>query len=186
MLLSHSVLLGILTQPTGCVDQWSQSRDMYKTIVICSLAAAVQCVHQPPMKLISELTPLVSGDGTKQARTERTSPFLKRLGSAPRPAIQMRRRMSGLLGLSILGEPLHGCSPGPRDSLLTRIYELAAPSPYIASSLVGCWLTDPLNHFFGRRGTLFWCGIFCTVSVIGQGLAQTWPQLFVGPFMHPP
>ena len=57
--------------------------------------------------------------------------------------------------------------------------------PYIASSILGCWLTDPLNHFFGRRGTLFWCGIFCTFSVIGQGFAQTWPQLFVRPTSYP-
>lgn len=52
-------------------------------------------------------------------------------------------------------------------------------SPYIAACLIGCWLTDPLNHIFGRRGTLFFCGIFCTLSVIGQGVAQTWPQLLV-------
>lgn len=52
-------------------------------------------------------------------------------------------------------------------------------SPYIAACLIGCWLTDPLNHILGRRGTLFFCGIFCTLSVIGQGVAQTWPQLLV-------
>ncbi|KAF8995193.1 hypothetical protein BDQ17DRAFT_1250975 [Cyathus striatus] len=51
--------------------------------------------------------------------------------------------------------------------------------PYIACCLLGCWLTDPLNHYLGRRGTLFFCGIFCIFSVIGQGFAQTWPQLFV-------
>jgi len=36
-----------------------------------------------------------------------------------------------------------------------------------------------LNYFFGRRGTIFFCAIFCTLSVIGSGFAQTWPQLFV-------
>ncbi|XP_006455907.1 hypothetical protein AGABI2DRAFT_195216 [Agaricus bisporus var. bisporus H97] len=51
--------------------------------------------------------------------------------------------------------------------------------PYMASAIIGCWLGDPLNYYLGRRGTLFWCGIFCTISVIGSGLAQTWPQLFV-------
>ncbi len=51
--------------------------------------------------------------------------------------------------------------------------------PYIACALVGCWLTDPLNNYFGRRGTIFFCGIFCTVTVIGSGLCQTWQQLFV-------
>ena len=65
--------------------------------------------------------------------------------------------------------------------MLARDNSTLSNRPYIASSLLGCWLTDPLNHFFGRRGTLFWCGIFCTFSVIGQGFAQTWPQLFVRP-----
>lgn len=51
--------------------------------------------------------------------------------------------------------------------------------PYIASCLLGCWLTDPLNNLLGRRGTIFVAGIFCTLSVIGSGCAQTWPQLFV-------
>ena len=56
-------------------------------------------------------------------------------------------------------------------------------SPYIAACLIGCWLTDPLNNLFGRRGTIFITGIFCTLSVIGSGFVQTWPQLFVRFFL---
>ncbi|KAJ7124934.1 hypothetical protein C8R44DRAFT_781836 [Mycena epipterygia] len=52
-------------------------------------------------------------------------------------------------------------------------------APYISCALLGCWLTDPLNNYLGRRGAIFICAIFCTLSVIGSGLAQTWPQLFV-------
>ncbi|KAL1753722.1 hypothetical protein FB107DRAFT_249987 [Schizophyllum commune] len=51
--------------------------------------------------------------------------------------------------------------------------------PYIACAALGCWLTDPLNHYLGRRGVIFVCGIFCTLTVIGSGLCQTWPQLFI-------
>lgn len=40
-------------------------------------------------------------------------------------------------------------------------------------------MTDPLNNWLGRRGTIFFCAIFCTLTVIGSGCAQTWPQLFV-------
>lgn len=36
-----------------------------------------------------------------------------------------------------------------------------------------------MNHYLGRRGTIFVCGIFCTVAVIDSGLTQTWQQLFV-------
>ena len=64
---------------------------------------------------------------------------------------------------------------------VTSFINSSSTRPYIGSSIVGCWLTDPLNYFFGRRGTLFWCGIFCVFSVIGQAFAQTWPQLFVRP-----
>ncbi|CAK5278309.1 unnamed protein product, partial [Mycena citricolor] len=52
-------------------------------------------------------------------------------------------------------------------------------APYLSASLIGCWTTDPLNNLFGRRGAIFISAIFCMLSVIGSGFAQTWPQLFV-------
>lgn len=36
-------------------------------------------------------------------------------------------------------------------------------APYLCSALIGCWTNPPLNHFFGRRGTIF---ISCAMSVI--------------------
>ena len=42
----------------------------------------------------------------------------------------------------------------------------------------GCWLSHPLNHRIGRRGTIFFSAIFCLLSVIGSGFTQSWPQLF--------
>ncbi|KAK4056872.1 hypothetical protein OIO90_002122 [Microbotryomycetes sp. JL221] len=52
-------------------------------------------------------------------------------------------------------------------------------APYLASAFIGCWLSDPVNSVFGRRGTIFCSAIFCLFPVIGQGLCQTWYQLFV-------
>ncbi|KIJ94154.1 hypothetical protein K443DRAFT_110897 [Laccaria amethystina LaAM-08-1] len=115
--------------------RWSQSRELYFTVVICSLAAAVQGWDQT---------------GSNGANLS----FPQALGINNTPGSPNAQRNDWIVGLINSG-------------------------PYIASCLLGCWLTDPLNHFFGRRGTLFFCGIFCTVSVIGQGLAQTWPQLLV-------
>ena len=40
-------------------------------------------------------------------------------------------------------------------------------------------MSDPLNNYFGRRGTIFVSAVFCLLSVIGSALSQTWPQLFV-------
>ncbi|KAJ4983726.1 arabinose-proton symporter [Stagonosporopsis vannaccii] len=51
--------------------------------------------------------------------------------------------------------------------------------PYIASAFFGCWCSDPLNNFFGRRGCIFVSAIFCALSPIGSAVAQTWEQLFV-------
>ncbi|EJD03080.1 uncharacterized protein FOMMEDRAFT_123257 [Fomitiporia mediterranea MF3/22] len=63
-----------------------------------------------------------------------------------------------------------------RDTFLVG---LVNAGPYIASAVLGCWLSDPLNNYFGRRGTIFFSAIFCLFPVIGSGLAQTWEQLFI-------
>ena len=52
-------------------------------------------------------------------------------------------------------------------------------APYIASAFCGCWLSDPLNNYFGRRGTIFFSAIFCLLSVIGSGCTQHWYELFI-------
>ncbi|EAU81614.1 sugar transporter [Coprinopsis cinerea okayama7 len=116
--------------------RWSQSKALYMTIVICSLAAAVQGWDQT---------------GSNGANLS----FPKEFG--------------------IYTEDEND----PNKDRYDWIVGIVNAGPYLATWAIGCWLTDPLNHFFGRRGTLFWCGIFCTFTVIGQGLAQTWPQLFV-------
>ncbi|KAF5335655.1 hypothetical protein D9611_009677 [Ephemerocybe angulata] len=115
--------------------RWSQPRDLYKTVIICSLAAAVQGWDQT---------------GSNGANLS----FPQALGLSTALDNPDHERNEWIIGLINAG-------------------------PYIATSMLGCWLTDPLNHYFGRRGTLFWCGVFCTFSVIGQAVAQTWPQLLV-------
>lgn len=51
---------------------------------------------------------------------------------------------------------------------------LVNAAPYIASALLGCWLSDPLNNYFGRRGTIFFSAVFCLLSVIGSAFTQNW------------
>lgn len=43
----------------------------------------------------------------------------------------------------------------------------------------GCWLSDPINFYLGRRGTIFVSAIFCLLAPIGSAVAQTWQQLFI-------
>ncbi|KAM6499149.1 Sugar transporter domain containing protein [Amanita muscaria] len=117
--------------------KWKQPKDLYLTVVICSLAAAVQ-----------------GWDQTGSNGANLSFPLEFNISDDPTVDPVNAARNQWIVGLINSG-------------------------PYIASALVGCWLSDPLNHYFGRRGTLFWCGIFCIFSVLGQGLVQSWPQLFV-------
>jgi MFS family permease len=63
-----------------------------------------------------------------------------------------------------------------KDTLLVGLVNAA---PYIGSSFVGCWISDPLNYYFGRRGTIFISALFCFFPIIGSAVCQTWEQLFV-------
>lgn len=39
------------------------------------------------------------------------------------------------------------------------------------------WISDPINEFLGRRGTIFLGAIFSLLAPIGSGLTQHWGQL---------
>ncbi|KAH0535943.1 hypothetical protein FGG08_007163 [Glutinoglossum americanum] len=69
-----------------------------------------------------------------------------------------------------------GVPNAARNSWLIGLVNAA---PYISSAFLGCWASDPLNHYFGRRGTIFVSAVFCLFSVIGSGVSQSWQQLFV-------
>lgn len=56
---------------------------------------------------------------------------------------------------------------------------LVNAGPYIGSALIGCWVSDPCNYYFGRRGTIFISAIFCVLTPIGGALSQTWEQLLI-------
>lgn len=43
----------------------------------------------------------------------------------------------------------------------------------------GCWCSDPLNYYLGRRGAIFISAVFCVLTPIGSALSQSWPQLLV-------
>lgn len=67
-------------------------------------------------------------------------------------------------------------SNSTRDSFLVGLINAA---PYIGSAFLGCWLSDPLNKYLGRRGAIFISGNFCLWSVLGSAFTQTWQQLLV-------
>jgi len=67
-------------------------------------------------------------------------------------------------------------SDSNHDTLLVGLVNSA---PYIGSAFFGCWVSDPLNFYLGRRGTIFIAAIFCFLPVIGSAFTQTWVQLFI-------
>ncbi|KFH48214.1 Arabinose-proton symporter-like protein [Hapsidospora chrysogenum ATCC 11550] len=63
------------------------------------------------------------------------------------------------------------------DSTRSRILVgLVNAGPYIGSALIGCWLSDPINNWFGRRGVIFFSAHFCIWPVIGSAFCETWEQ----------
>ena len=67
-------------------------------------------------------------------------------------------------------------SGSQRDSWIVGIVNAA---PYLSASVLGCWLSDPLNNWFGRRGTIFITACILVASPIGSGFSTSWETLFV-------
>ncbi|GJN92927.1 hypothetical protein Rhopal_005970-T1 [Rhodotorula paludigena] len=61
----------------------------------------------------------------------------------------------------------------------TLLLGLVASSPYLCASLLACWLTHPLNHYFGRRGTIFISTLCAGLGCIWNAVTNSWQHLFV-------
>jgi hypothetical protein len=73
----------------------------------------------------------------------------------------MRRRTSGYKVSSMLGRilPRLSCKHSPcSQSLLWGHANMSS----------GCWMSDPLNNYLGRRGCIFVSAVFCALSPIGM------------------
>lgn len=58
------------------------------------------------------------------------------------------------------------------------IVGLVNAAPYIGSAFVGCWISDPFNRYFARRGTIFASAIVLIATPIGGAVCTNWQQLF--------
>lgn len=56
---------------------------------------------------------------------------------------------------------------------------LVNAGPYLGA--VGCsvWLSDPINHYIGRRGAIFLAAIFCIVAPLGSAFTRNWWELLI-------
>ncbi|KAK3361954.1 hypothetical protein B0T24DRAFT_724390 [Lasiosphaeria ovina] len=81
---------------------------------------------------------------------------------------------TGSNGATIFFPRIYGIGgDSARDKLLVG---LVNSGPYIGSALIGCWLSDPINNWIGRRGTIFVAAHFCLWPVIGSAFSNTWEQ----------
>lgn len=68
------------------------------------------------------------------------------------------------------------------DSRSTWLVGLTNAAPYLCCACIGCWLTVPFNHWFGRRGTIFITCFFSAIACLWQGFVSTWWAMFVARF----
>ncbi|KAF2456049.1 hypothetical protein BDY21DRAFT_55132 [Lineolata rhizophorae] len=71
------------------------------------------------------------------------------------------------------------CDECPNQDRDNWLVGLVNSGPYIGSAFIGCWLSDPCNFYFGRRGTIFISAVFCLITPIGGAVTQSWEQLFI-------
>lgn len=71
---------------------------------------------------------------------------------------------------------------GGKDPRSTWLTGLLNSAPYLCCACIGCWLTVPFNHWFGRRGTIFITCCFSAIACFWQGFTNTWWHMFIARF----
>ncbi|KAG1810458.1 uncharacterized protein HD556DRAFT_1223472 [Suillus plorans] len=70
-------------------------------------------------------------------------------------------------------------SGSKRDSWLIGLVNSA---PYLCCATISCWMTHPLNHYLGRKKTIFLTCMISFLTCIWSGLTNTWWHLFIARF----
>ncbi|OAL55009.1 MFS general substrate transporter [Pyrenochaeta sp. DS3sAY3a] len=88
---------------------------------------------------------------------------------------------TGLNGANLSWGKQFGLSSRDGPPTTTRelwIFAVTNACLYFSASILGCWLSDPLQSLIlGRRGALFFSACLCIAGAIGSGFSKTWPQL---------
>lgn len=67
-------------------------------------------------------------------------------------------------------------------SMQDNLTGLIVGAPYLCCAIIGCWMTEPMNRWLGRRGTIFWSCFIAAVTSVWEGVANTWVNLFLARF----
>ncbi|KAI1940025.1 hypothetical protein LOZ66_002460 [Ophidiomyces ophidiicola] len=68
------------------------------------------------------------------------------------------------------------------QAMTDNLTGLIVGAPYLACAVLGCWLTEPLNRYTARRGTIFISCVIAALASIWEGLANSWVNLFLARF----
>ena len=68
-------------------------------------------------------------------------------------------------------------------NMVNNLTGLIVGAPYLACAILGCWLTEPLNSVFARRGTIFISCAIAAAASIWEGVANSWVNLFLARFV---
>lgn len=69
------------------------------------------------------------------------------------------------------------------EKKVDNITGLVVGAPYLACAVLGCWLNEPLNHWLGRRGTIWLSCFIAAAASIWEGFTYSWQNLFVARFV---
>ncbi|KAK1720075.1 hypothetical protein BDP67DRAFT_541113 [Colletotrichum lupini] len=64
----------------------------------------------------------------------------------------------------------------------TWLLGLTNSAPYLCCAVIGCWLTEPMNKRFGRRGTVFISCLISALACFWQAFTNTWWHMFIARF----
>ncbi|ETN37699.1 uncharacterized protein HMPREF1541_07322 [Cyphellophora europaea CBS 101466] len=67
--------------------------------------------------------------------------------------------------------------------MVDNLTGLVVGAPYLCCAILGCWLTEPMNKIFARRGTIFISCFIAAVASIWEGVANSWVNLFLARFV---
>lgn len=107
--------------------KWSCTKTLIFTMFVCALGAAVQGWDQTGSNGANLSFPVEFGLTHPDPPKDCNAPLQRRAGPA-------------------------GGSGQSRGDWIVGIINAA---PYLAAAIPGVWLSDPLNHYFGRRGEIF-------------------------------
>lgn len=71
---------------------------------------------------------------------------------------------------------------GGSDSRSTWLLGLVNSGPYLCCAVLGCWLTIPMNNYFGRRNTIFITCLISALACFWQAFTNSWWHMFIARF----